>query len=110
MNRRRNHWGWGWADKYPSLEARRNLGQMVSATLGFALAEPDAAVPLDAVELNTPAIDDAPDFCTDGDELRIRHTYGRSYVDLVRGYPGGGRAAKRRDAASTVAVSAGSTR
>jgi alkyldihydroxyacetonephosphate synthase len=90
-SRERSFWGWGWADKLPDPQARRAVGQMVSALLGGAPLEPrepprEQDISLAPSRLAIPAalapiLSDAP-----GD--RLRHTYGRSYRDLVRGFAG----------------------
>ncbi len=85
--RKRSHWGWGWADKFPDTKTRAQLGQQVQALLGFETRPPIEPVPLEAVELPPPRLDAHPAITTDTEE-RIRHTYGRSYRDVVRGFRG----------------------
>lgn len=96
MPRERNHWGWGWADEALSEAQVREAAGGLAQHLGFGSAEPERAVPLEAVELPAPRLgppragagaslaalfaDDAP--------ARVRHTYGRAYRDVVRGFRG----------------------
>lgn len=89
--RERSFWGWGWADEFPDEGARRNLGQQIHALLGFAPQEPLAPPTIDALELPPPRLS-APAglqaLCDDGRDARARHTYGRSFKDIVRGFRG----------------------
>ncbi len=85
--RKRSHWGWGWADKFPDTKTRAQLGQQVQALLGFETSAPVEPVALEAVELPPPRLDAHLSITTDSEE-RIRHTYGRSYRDVVRGFRG----------------------
>jgi len=87
----RSHWAWGWDDRLPSVKARRALGQQLSFVLGIEPPTPRDAVPLSEARCPEPRL--APpaalsDWCTDDRESRIRHTYGRSYRDIVRGFQG----------------------
>ncbi|HEY6101004.1 MAG TPA: FAD-binding protein, partial [Anaeromyxobacter sp.] len=84
-------WGWGWEERFPDAAALRSLSARVAAALGagapaarplprladVVLPEPRAAVP--------PAL---AGFCVADREARVRHTYGRSYRDQVRGFAG----------------------
>ncbi len=89
--RRRSFWGWGWEDRFPPREVRRSFGRQLGAMLGFAptaLGEPPR---IDGVELANVRIDipvPLADFLTVDPESRIRHTYGRAYPDIVRGFRG----------------------
>ena len=85
-----NHWGWGWADKFPKTQARRTLGQQLGAMLGIAAEGPFEPVALADVELHPPrvAAPSALSFVTADREERIRHTYGRAFPDVVRGFGG----------------------
>ncbi|MEO1366827.1 MAG: FAD-binding oxidoreductase, partial [Acidobacteriota bacterium] len=90
-DRRLSHWGWGWADRFPDRETREGLAAQLPLMTGFAAGEPAEPVPLDDVELGRPrlsATDDVADLVTDDAETRIRHTYGRAYPDLLRGFNG----------------------
>lgn len=87
--RKRSHWGWGWADKFPATSARKTLGSQVKAMLGFDPQEPTEPVELDAIELK-PSRVVPPDTITASTdhETRVRHTYGRAYRDVARGFYG----------------------
>ncbi|MFP4189001.1 MAG: FAD-binding oxidoreductase [Halobacteriales archaeon] len=81
-------WGWGYASEHPDEEERRRLGEMAETYLGF----PERPL------LDTPTFEDATlsdsgveppfEFCTTDDEVRARHTYGKGYRDLIRGFRG----------------------
>jgi alkyldihydroxyacetonephosphate synthase len=89
--RERSHWGWGWADRFPDADARRSLGQQVAFLLGASPPEPGEPVPLSEAALPAARLAAPPaltGFCTDDREARIRHTYGRGFRDLVRGFRG----------------------
>lgn len=88
--RERSHWGWGWADRLPDAEARRNLSQLVAAMTGLPTQEPVEPVALDAIRLGAPRPLTLPDGvpASQDDEARARHTYGRAYPDIVRGFYG----------------------
>ncbi|MFU8806764.1 MAG: FAD-binding oxidoreductase, partial [Bradymonadaceae bacterium] len=91
QDRKRNHWGWGWDDKFADREERQGLGQMVEALLGLTGLETTEPMALEAIELlpSRGEVDaNLRPFCTTAGEDRIRHTYGRSYIDVVRGFRG----------------------
>jgi alkyldihydroxyacetonephosphate synthase len=86
----RSHWGWGLAERFPDRSARAALGAQVAAMLGTSeleLLDPtplaDAAIPKARLEPRSGLGE-----VTGDREARIRHTYGRSYRDLVRGFRG----------------------
>ena len=89
--RERSFWGWGWADKLPDREARRGIGSQVGAMLGFdalEIAEPprlEDVLPGPARVAPSKAL--AAVISADP-EARVRHTYGRSYRDILRGFRG----------------------
>lgn len=91
--KQRSFWGWGWKDKFPPPEARENIGQQVRAILGLEEGELEPQEPpaVEDLELRPPRIEVPGEFeaisSTDA-EVRARHTYGRSYRDLVRGFGG----------------------
>jgi alkyldihydroxyacetonephosphate synthase len=90
-SRRRSHWGWGWEDERLSHEQVRAAAEGLARHLGFGSPEPERAVPEDAVEPR-PSRLEVPEalraICTTDDGERIRHTYGRAYRDVVRGFRG----------------------
>ncbi len=89
--RKRSFWGWGWEDKFPATEARKHLGQQAQVMLGFAPERCDDPVRIENIKLAPPAMAPPPnlgDFFSDEPEARIRHTYGKNYRDVVRGFVG----------------------
>ena len=91
MSRSKSFWGWGWEDKFPDTEARKQMGQHASALLGFAPERCDEPPTIDAVTVpETSARIPAAlnEVCTTDPHARIAHTYGRSYFDIARGFRG----------------------
>lgn len=88
-NREQSFWGWGYADKFPDAEGRKNLGSQVTAMLGFDEVELLDPPSLDDVELRGPRVE-PPDalagICSTGKRERATHTYGKAYRDIVRGF------------------------
>jgi alkyldihydroxyacetonephosphate synthase len=82
-----SRWGWGYADREPTEADRRELKSRVETLLGFPerpllpMPEGDPTVP-------DPRVDPPFHFCTTAPEVRARHTYGKGYADLVRGFRG----------------------
>jgi len=89
--RKRSFWGWGWEDKFPDAAARKATGEHAQLMVGFAPERCDEPPSLDSIDLRATRVD-APTalarFITDDPEARIRHTYGRSYRDVLRGFRG----------------------
>src|SRR5688572_6541565 len=88
--RARSFWGWGWADMVPDDAGRKALAARVSPVVG---GEPELrplpapeAIALERSRVEVPASLAA--FTTADRQERIRHTYGRAYRDLVRGFAG----------------------
>jgi len=89
--RRRSFWGWGWEDKFPNPSARRALGEHAKSMLGFAPERCDEPPSLRAIELRAPRVSPPSalgGFMTEDHEARVRHTYGKSYRDVIRGFRG----------------------
>ncbi|GMV43567.1 MAG: alkyldihydroxyacetonephosphate synthase [Myxococcales bacterium] len=89
--RQRSHWGWGWEDRFPDAATREALGKVVAALLGIPAPTPEEPVPLGEADVRAPTLTTPADlaaFCTDDRAVRARHTYGRAYRDLVRGFRG----------------------
>src|SRR5687768_7712935 len=89
--RERSFWGWGWADMFPDEAGRKALAARVSPVLTGGqpvLRDPPR---IDGVDLPEPRLEApaplAAILSADRGE-RIRHTYGRAYRDLVRGFAG----------------------
>lgn len=88
--RETSFWGWGWADKFPSHEARKSFGGQLKAMLGFEPSGPYDPPTLESVRVGESRVA-APaslPFVTAGREARVRHTYGRAFRDIVRGFYG----------------------
>lgn len=86
-----SYWGWGYDEKFPDRTAREQLGSMVSGVLGLEGLSAQDPVPIDEIEIRTSRItipDRLKDLITSSREARIRHTYGRSFPDLLRGFRG----------------------
>ncbi|MDY6780442.1 MAG: FAD-binding oxidoreductase, partial [Halobacteria archaeon] len=81
-------WGWGYADEFSDEEERRELADMVEGFLGFPERTVRDPPTVDEAEVRSSGIEPPYEFCTDGREDRVHHTYGRSYRDLVRGFRG----------------------
>ena len=87
----RSHWHWGWTQRLPDESARAGLAGQVGALLDCDELTPRPLPALADARAPAPRIA-APqalaDIVTDDREARIRHTYGRSYRDVVRGFYG----------------------
>lgn len=75
-----NHWGWGFADARPDAT---QMAPVVKQMLGF--GGDDVETPADPPPLPAPRIQ-TPYAATDAD--RMRHAYGRSFLDTVRAFRG----------------------
>ncbi len=89
--RKRSFWGWGWEDKFPDAAERKTIGEHAKLLVGFGPERCDEPPTLESIELRPPRLA-APSslsaFVTDGHEARVRHTYGRNYRDVMRGFRG----------------------
>ncbi|HEV3129956.1 MAG TPA: FAD-binding oxidoreductase, partial [Solirubrobacteraceae bacterium] len=91
MSRQLKHWGWGYEDEQPSVEALRGLAPELVSRLGFGSPEPEQPVGL--AELSLPAPRLRPprgldEICAEDTYQRALHAYGRSYSDIVRAFRG----------------------
>ena len=88
-DRRVSFWAWGWADRLPEDEERRDLASQLETQLGFP-ERPLLDLPtLADVRLPEPAIEGpGGPTTTQTRGARARHTYGKGYRDLVRGFHG----------------------
>ena len=83
------HWGWGYADEQPGLKELKEAAGFLRGHLGFGWEEPDEPAPLPALRpprVRPPAALAAS--CALDDHTRARHSYGRSYRDVLRGFRG----------------------
>src|SRR6267143_6820660 len=88
---RRSFWGWGWEERLPDENGRRALGSQIAAVLRCPAPDPRPLPKLEQATAGVPAPAVAPppaiaDICDASPEARLRHTYGRAYRDLVRGF------------------------
>lgn len=86
-----SHWAWGYEDKFPKRHQRLVTAGQLQFALGFGAGLPRNPVPLKKIQLTAPRLvmpQSWEAFASDADEERIRHTYGRSYRDVVRGFYG----------------------
>jgi alkyldihydroxyacetonephosphate synthase len=89
--RKRSFWGWGWEDKFPDAAARKATGEHAQLMVGFAPERCDEPPSLESIELRAPLVSTPlvlGGFVTDEHEARVRHTYGKSYRDILRGFRG----------------------
>ncbi|MEL6346129.1 MAG: FAD-binding oxidoreductase [Myxococcota bacterium] len=91
MSQTRSHWGWGFEASLPSETERAELAAQLRAVFSWTLPAPRPYPTLDQATVPTPRIAIpgvlAP-FCTADRDERARHTYGRAFPDLLRGYRG----------------------
>ncbi len=90
-SRARSHWGWGFADRAPDRAALEAIAPEVRRRLGFGGDAIEEAVPLDAIELAPPRLrppDSLSEIVSADPADRIRHSMGRAYRDVVRGFRG----------------------
>ena len=89
--RRRKHWGWGYEDEQPSGEQLNAQAAAVVAHLGFGDLQPQAPVPLQAVQLPSPRVQPPAhlaEICSEDAHARASHALGKSYRDVVFGFRG----------------------
>jgi alkyldihydroxyacetonephosphate synthase len=87
----RSHWAWGHASRFPDPEARQNLAEQVSALLRFPALQIEDPCPPEQLRLHAPRSRAPASLAAiaSTDPLdRARHTYGRGYPDLRRGFEG----------------------
>lgn len=89
MNGTESFWGWGVSEKFPERKTRRELAERLETELGFpdlTVQEPPSLSECRVPEPSVSLPEDVP--CTTERDVRIHHTYGKSYPDLVRGFRG----------------------
>lgn len=91
MSRPRSFWGWGYADRFPDITARRAIAVELPHQLGFAAGDVAEPVALEAIEIPTSSLSIPPGLqgiVSTATADRIRHAYGRAYPDVLRGFRG----------------------
>lgn len=89
--RTRSHWGWGHADRFPNAQARTMLGRHLATLLSVDPPTPIEPMPLDAIKVPANRVQPPSalaSFCTTERVARIYRTYGRSYLEQLRGFEG----------------------
>ena len=92
MTRELSFWAWGYEDRFPADDARAVIAAHVASMLGLA-ATPEARTPprIDDITIPEPRITPPSSLAeiAKGSRLaRARHTYGKSFRDLARGFHG----------------------
>ncbi|MFZ4738927.1 MAG: FAD-binding oxidoreductase [Bradymonadia bacterium] len=90
MNQRtRSFWAWGWEDRFPDAAGQRALASHVHGLLGLEPDTPRRPPELEDARISPPRVTPPEalwSFCTASARSRIRHTYGRSWRDQLRGF------------------------
>jgi alkyldihydroxyacetonephosphate synthase len=84
-------WAWGESDRFPPRDRRRALADRLENELGFpplTVTEPTPLAEATLPEASLAVPDHLAAFCTADREARARHTYGKAYPDLLRGFQG----------------------
>ena len=87
----RSHWGWGYAERAPTRASLEAIAPEVRRRLGFGADSVEEPVPLAAIEPAPPRLrppDVLGDILSADPADRIRHSMGRAYRDVVRGFRG----------------------
>jgi alkyldihydroxyacetonephosphate synthase len=87
----RSHWAWGAADQLPAPAARRMVGAQVAALLGVPTPEVAEAVAEGAANVRPSCLqvpESLAEFCTADRGVRLRRTWGRSFLDQYRAFHG----------------------
>ena len=90
-DRRLSFWAWGYEDRLPDDEERRELAARIEGMLGFPERPVMDYPSLEAVDLPDPRLavpEPMAGFATADRRARASHTYGKAYRDLVRGFHG----------------------
>ncbi|MDF1667789.1 MAG: FAD-dependent oxidoreductase, partial [Planctomycetota bacterium] len=91
MGRELSFWGWGYADKFADRKSRESLGQLVRSIIDcpeLTLREPPS---IDSIQLRRPRIEvpgKLQGFCSSEKSVRLSHSFGKAYPDIVRGFAG----------------------
>jgi alkyldihydroxyacetonephosphate synthase len=84
-------WGWGYEERFPDEAALAALAERVAALLGVRPPSPRPRPRLEDASVPSPRLDvpgTLASFCVATPEARVRHTYGKSFRDQVRGFAG----------------------
>ncbi len=92
VQRRRNHWGWGYEDQRFSPEQVRAAAGGLATHLGLGeRVEVEDPVAIEALKLPVPRISPPAalaELCAEDTHARASHAWGKSYADVVRGFRG----------------------
>jgi alkyldihydroxyacetonephosphate synthase len=89
--RRRSWWGWGWADEAIAPDQVAKIGRSLAERPGFGHIEQRRPPTVADLDLRSPRVappDSLDALCATDTEDRAGHTYGKSFVDTVRGFHG----------------------
>ena len=82
-------WGWGYADAGPSDEHIRGIAGLLASRFGLVELRVEPSPRVEELELRAPRVAASSPLrgiLTDDPYERARHSYGRSYRDIVRGF------------------------
>jgi alkyldihydroxyacetonephosphate synthase len=91
VNKRPNHWGWGFHEQRPPREQVVEIARQAGERLGFQPGEIEDGVPLAEARLRAPRIappESLAAICSTDMADRAGHTYGKAYRDIVRAFRG----------------------
>lgn len=90
--RQLSHWGWGFEDRYPDANVRMQLAMMAYGAMGLQPPAIKEAVPLSEANIPPSRLDaqsaEIEQLLERDDACRARHTWGRSWPEMFRGYKG----------------------
>ncbi len=89
--RRLKHWGWGYEEQQPTLEAQRQTAELAAEHLGLPFDGLEQPVALEQLELTPPRVRPPAglaELCASDDHARASHALGKSYADVVNGFYG----------------------
>ncbi|MFT4884138.1 MAG: alkyldihydroxyacetonephosphate synthase, partial [Natronomonas sp.] len=90
-DRRRSFWAWGYEDRLPDDEDRREMKEQLEGLLGFPELPVMEYPSLEDINIPEPRLnvpDELAEFATTDRRARASRTYGKGYRDLVRGFHG----------------------